>query len=139
LDRRAKKAKNGTGSSYEYADNEVLNASLWGIAFSGSLDSSRLRIEKNTFTGTNGPYFDDSVTFSGDMKCQLLKNGVTNVSDVGIYLGPGTRDCLVVCKTRKDTVTNLGMDNKVNACQEVGKTLNRGVPPNILHGKAKAF
>jgi hypothetical protein len=110
-----------SNTTYEYAQNEVLNISLGavlgGVYFYGSFDTSTLFIRGNVFTGVYGPYFDNSATFSGDMMCQLLKNAVENDTGVGIYLGPGTRDCLVVLKTCEDTVLDLGTNNKIVGCK----------------------
>jgi hypothetical protein len=104
---------------YRYADNSVFNASAQGLLLWGPFDSSTLLVKDNVFTGIEGLYLDDTVTFSGDMKCGLLNNGVENMTDVGIYLGTGTKDCLVVCKASIDTVKNLGTDNKLINCQAV--------------------
>lgn len=128
-----------SNTTYEYADNKTLNISLGavlgGVYLYGSFDTSSILLKDNVFTGADGPYFDDAISFSGDMKCQLLKNGVEHVTDVGIYLGTGTRDCMVVCKAHDDTVENLGTDNKLIGCQEVavGKTLKKDVSPNMLY------
>ena len=111
--------------SYEFANNKASNISLGavlgGVYLYGSFDSSTLFISGNDFTGVYGPYFDNSVTFSGDMRCQLLKNAVENETGVGIFLGTGTSGCLVACKTPQDTVQNLGTDNKLVGCRAVGK------------------
>ena len=112
-----------SNTAYEYAQNVVLNISLGsvlgGVYLYGPFDTSTLFIGGNVFTGVYGPYFDNSAAFSGDMKTQLLKNAVENETGVGIYLGTGTSDCLVVCKTPTDTVTNAGTNNKLIGCQEV--------------------
>ena len=107
-----------TNTTYEYADNEVPNSLAWGVNLLGSFDSSSLVVRNNVITGSGmGLYLDDSVTFAGHMKCHLLRNSVEDVTDVGIYLGPGTRDCLVVLKTCEDTVLNLGTNNKIIGCK----------------------
>ena len=121
---------------YEYSDNEVFNSSAWGLNLYGPFNSSTVLVKNNVVTGIGmGLYLDDTVTFAGDMRCRLLKNGVENVTDVGIYLGAGVTDCLVVCKSPNDTVKNLGTDNKLIGCQAVAtdKTLKKNVLPNILH------
>jgi len=128
-----------SNTTYEYADNEALNISLGavlgGVYLYGSFDTSTLLIKGNVFTGVYGPYFDDAITFSGDMKCQLFKNAVENDTSVGIFLGTGTRDCLVVCKTPEDTVQNRGTDNKLIGCQQVAdsKTMKKNIQPSVLH------
>jgi hypothetical protein len=107
-----------TNTTYEYADNDVLNSLAWGVNLNGSFDSSSLFVRNNVITGSFvGLYLDDSVTFAGDMTCDLLRNSVEDVTDVGIYLGPGTRDCLVVLKTCEDAVLNLGTNNKIVGCK----------------------
>lgn len=120
-------------TSYKFTDNEVFNVSAWGIDFYGTFDTSGLVVTKNTFTGAEGPDFDDSATFSGDTECRLLKNDVENVSGVGIYLGAGTSDCLVVCKEPSDIVKNLGTDNKLVDCREGdhSKTFMKGILPRL--------
>lgn len=125
-----------TNTTYEYANNEVSNTSAWGLNPYGSFTSSALLVNNNVFTDTPiGLYLDDTVTFAGDMKCRLIKNGVENVTDVGIYLGSGVTGCLVVCKTRSDTVENLGTGNKLIGCHKVApsKGLKRDVLPNTPH------
>ena len=105
---------------YEFADNEVFNTSAWGLNPYGSFDSSTLFVRNNVITGSGmGLFLDDTVTFAGEMKCQLLKNGVEDVPGVGIYLGSGVTGCLVVCKTPQDTVDNLGTDNRLVDCRTV--------------------
>jgi hypothetical protein len=116
-------------TTYEYAENEVFNSSAWGLNLYGPFTSSTLFVKNNVVTGTGmGLYLDDTVTFAGDMKCRLLKNGVEDVTNVGIYLGSGVTGCLVVCKTPSDTVENLGTDNKLIDCQPVAasETLKKG-------------
>jgi len=119
-----------TNTVYEFADNQVLDNSAWGLNLWGPFSSTTLLIKNDVVTGTGmGLYLDDTVTFAGDMKCRLLKNAVENVSDVGIYLGQGVTDCLVVCKSRLDTVKNLGADNQLVGCHPVtaGETEKGGV------------
>jgi hypothetical protein len=122
---------------YEYANNEVFNSSAWGLNIYGPFTSSTLLVKNNVITGLGmGLYLDDTVTFAGDMKCRLLKNAVENVSDVGIYLGQGVTDCLVLCKSPHDTVKNLGTDNKLVGCHAVtaGETMKEGIRSR-LHRK----
>jgi hypothetical protein len=107
-----------TNTTYEFADNEVSNSFAWGVNLNGSFDSSRLFVRNNVITGSGmGLYLDDSVTFAGHVRCNLLRNSVEDVADVGIYLGPGTRDCLVVLKTCEDTVLNVGTNNRIVGCR----------------------
>ena len=126
-------------TDYSFGQNEVLNISspfgFGGVLLYGSYDSSTLSILGNTFTGVNGIFFDNTVAFSGDMKTQLLENAVEKDSGVGIYLSPGTRDCLIVCNSPADTVNNLGTDNKLVDCQQQtpSEAAARLGPPN---GKA---
>ena len=129
-----------SNTTYEYADNKVLNISLGavlgGVFVYGFFDSTTIFIiRRNLFTGVYGPYFDNSVTFGGKMNCKRLKNEVENETGVGIYLGPGTTDCLVLCKTRQDNVQNLSTNNKLNGCPEVGGsiTVKKDIFPKALH------
>jgi hypothetical protein len=122
-----------TNTTYEYADNEVFNTSAWGLNPWGPFTSSTLLVKNNVFTNTPmGLDLDDTVTFAGDMKCRLLKNGVEKATDVGIYLGTGVTDCLVVCKTPSDTVENLGTDNTLIGCTQV--TNNNAQPSKMSAG-----
>jgi hypothetical protein len=109
---------NITNTTYEYADNEMSNCFAWGVNLYGPFSSANLLVRNNVVTGSDmGLYLDDSVTFAGHVECDLLRNSVEDVADVGIYLGPGTRDCLVVLKTCEDTVLNLGTNNKIIGCK----------------------
>ena len=121
---------------FKFAENEVSNVPN-GIFFWDPFDSSTLLVKDNDFSANVGVYFDDSSTFSGRMVCQVLKNGLQDVADVGTYLGSGTKDCLVVCKSPNDTVRNVGTDNKLVGCQEVtaSTTLKRSILPKALHRK----
>ena len=125
-------------TTFEFAENQVTKVPN-GIWFWGeSFDSSTVIVENNDFTADVGINFDDSASFSGKMVCQLLKNGLENVADLGAYLGVGTKDCLVVCKSRNDTVMNMGTDNKLVGCQEVkaGRNLKaKSLLPKVLYGK----
>lgn len=107
-----------TNTRYEFSRNQALNISMWGVFVYGPWISSSVTIDQNVFTGVNGPYFDDSVTFGGHMSCHLVRNAVEQETGVGIYLGPGTSGCQVVCQSPNDTVTNLGTDNKLVGCQK---------------------
>src|SRR5664280_1131239 len=94
-----------------------VNSSAWGLNIYGPFTSSTLMVKNNVITGLGmGLYLDDSVTFAGKMTCQLLNNGVEKVPDVGVYLGVGVRDCLVVCKSPIDTVVDLGTHDKIVGC-----------------------
>jgi hypothetical protein len=119
-------------TTYEYADNEVSNSSAWGLNLYGPFTSSTLLVKNNLVTGTGmGLYLDDTVTFAGDMKCRLLKNGVEDVTDVGIYLGSGVTGCLVVCKIPSDTVESRGTNNTLVGCHAVApsETLKKDTRP----------
>lgn len=123
-------------TAYTFAHNTVLNISspfFGGLYLYGSYDSSTLSIGGNAFTGVNGIFFDDTVAFSGDMNTRLLKNSVQGDSGLGIYLSPGTTDALVVCSSPKDTVDNLGTDNRLVACQERGRSsaFVKGLLPEV--------
>jgi hypothetical protein len=124
-------------TTYEYADNEVFNTSAWGVNLYGPFSSANLLVKNNVITGTGmGLYLDDTVTFAGDMKCRLLKNGVEDVNGVGIYLGSGVTGCLVVCKNPRDPVENLGTDNRLIGCQAVAASGNlRKSVQSTLHGR----
>jgi hypothetical protein len=119
-----------TNTVYEFSDNQVFDTSAWGLNLWGAFNSTTLLVKNDVVTGTGmGLYLDDTATFSGDMKCRFLRNAVENVSDIGIFLGQGVTDCLVVCKSPQDTVKNLGTDNQLVGCHPVtaGETMKEGV------------
>ena len=101
----------------------------------GSFDTSTLRFSDNVFTGVNGVFFDDTTTFTVAMKCQVLENEVKNDTGVGVYLGPGTNGCLVVCDSPSDTVRNLGTNNRLVDCHGAasGTPFKAGTLPRVLH------
>jgi len=104
---------------YKFSNNEISNSLAWGVDLYGAFQSSTILINNNEITGNGmGLDLDDSLTFSGDVKCGLLKNDVRDVQAVGVYLSAGTRNCLVVCKARTDTVQDLGTDNTVIGCHK---------------------
>lgn len=67
--------------------------------------------------------------FGEGNKCLLQGNNVQNVTDLGIYLGPGTTGCTVVGGNNKVNVLDLGTGNILVGVNSRGT----GVGPTIAH------
>ena len=82
-----------------------------------SIHDSRLVIRKNVFAGDVGidmgaSAYGTTWTFGADVRCRMTDNDVDAVTGTGIYLGPGTKGC-VVKGTPVDRVVDEGLDNVV--------------------------
>lgn len=111
---------NIVNTTYEYVDNQVMNTDAWGVNLYGPFSSSTIRLNNNTFmTPGMGLFLDDTVAFARDTKCRLIRNHMGTVNGTNIYLGPGTSKCLVVCNAQRDTVQDLGVNNKLIGCEAV--------------------
>jgi len=84
-------------------------------------------IKNNVFRGEVGAAFEQ--TFGEGNECLLLGNNVQNVTDIGVYLGPGTKGCTVVGGSNKTNVLDLGTDNILTGVNNMGT----GVGPTIHH------
>lgn len=88
---------------------------------------SNLLIRNNVFHATYGIYFEG--TFGAGNKCLLKGNNVQNVTDIGIYLGPGVSGCTVIGGSNKTNVLDLGTGNILVGVNNMGT----GVGPTIQH------
>ncbi len=101
-------------SSLEWAHNRV--DSLLGVwlydlgALPYGAIASDVLVRNNRFAGGGGPFFEGSL--GPAMSCMLLGNN-TNPAELGIYLGPGTRGCIVVGAGPHVRVVDLGTDNVI--------------------------
>jgi hypothetical protein len=69
---------------------------------------STFLIKSNRFHGPTGIALEQN-TGEGN-QCLVLGNNVQQVSDIGVYLGPGVRGCTVVGNNHTN-VLDLGTDN----------------------------
>jgi len=116
-------------SSLEFSHNNVsavYGMDLYHIYLSEDEEASYL-IKNNVFRGEVGPAFEQ--TFGEGNECLLLGNNVQNVTDTGIYLGPGTKGCTVVGGSNKTNVLDLGTDNILVGVNNMGT----GIGPTIHH------
>lgn len=105
-------------SSFVFSHNKV-NATN-GLALYhvfGSEDSgASYLILNNQFSGENGPIFDFNMGEGNT--CLFQGNNTRHVTDVGIYLGEGTHDCLVL--GYHHNVVDLGTDNVIKGYPKGG-------------------
>jgi hypothetical protein len=116
-------------SSLEFSHNHVnavLGFDLYNIFAAEDVEADFL-IKNNVFRGELGPIFEQD--FGIGNECLLLGNNVQNVTDIGIYLGPGITGCTVVGGSNKTNVLDLGTDNILVGVNNMGS----GVGPTIQH------
>jgi hypothetical protein len=82
-------------------------------------------IKDNEFRGTNGPFIEQN--FGEGVKCLIIGNNVQNVTDTGIYLGPGTKGCVVVGNGNKANIIDEGTGNIIIGVDHI----RHGVGPFI--------
>jgi hypothetical protein len=111
--------------SHNYVD-AVIGFDLYNIFAAEDIGASFL-IKNNVFRGAIGPAFEQ--TFGAGNVCLITGNNVANVTDLGIYLGPGTIGCTVVGGNNKTNVLDLGTDNVLVSVNNMGT----GVGPVIQH------
>jgi hypothetical protein len=106
-------------SRYEFSSNTIEGGLYGGYLYDASsatgatvlqATASEILIRKNVFSGQYGVYLDG--TFAGGSKCLIAANNFQNVTDLGIYLGPGTSNCTVVGNSNT-AIQNLGTDNNI--------------------------
>lgn len=85
---------------------------------------SSFLIKNNIFRGEMGVAFEQ--TFGEGNQCLILGNNVQLVTDIGIYLGPGTERCIVVGGSNKTNVLDLGIDNVLTGVDNIGS----GIKPD---------
>jgi hypothetical protein len=116
-------------SSLEFSHNRVdgvIGFNPWNALIPEDLGSTFL-IQNNVFHGAIGLAFDQ--TFGEGNACLIKGNNVENVTDLGIYLGPGTTECTVVGGNNKTNVLDLGVGNILVGVNNMGT----GVGPSISH------
>jgi len=117
-------------TTLEFSHNKVEGGYL-GLDFYDFIvpeyTNSEFLIKNNTFQGSIGIAFEQ--TFGEGNQCLLLGNNVQNVTDIGIFLGPGTYGCTVVGGNNKTNVIDLGTDNILTGVNNMGT----GVGPTIQH------
>jgi hypothetical protein len=116
-------------STIEYSHNRI-NGALIGLDFWNADPQedtgSTFLVKNNQFrTDLTGVAFEQ--TFGQENQCLLLGNNVQQVSDIGIYLGPGIHGCTVVGGRNKTNVLDLGTDNVLVGVNNMGS----GVGPTI--------
>jgi hypothetical protein len=72
--------------------------------------TSKILVSNNTFSGPYGVYLE--ATFAGQTRCQVVANDFRQVTDTGVYLGPGTSHCVVAGNTQT-SIVNLGTHNVI--------------------------
>jgi hypothetical protein len=114
-------------SSLEFSHNNV--EAVFGIDFYNSYlpedDGSTFLIKNNHFQGVMGPTFEQ--TFGAGNQCLIIGNNVQQVTDFGVYLGPGTAGCTVVGSGGNTNVLDLGTDNILTGVNNMGV----GIEPDI--------
>jgi len=115
-------------STVEFSHNRVVDAvfgfDLWNYYYPEYVGSTIL-VKNNIFQSNFGIAFEQ--TFGDGNECLLLGNNVQNVSEIGIFLGPGTYGCTVVGGSNKTNVLDLGTDNILTGVNNMGT----GVGPTI--------
>jgi hypothetical protein len=104
-------------SRYTFSLNTVEGAVYAGDVYDlpdaavSQVTSSEILVSNNVFSGDQyGVYLE--ATFTGGATCQVVANTFQNISNVGIYLGPGTSHCIVAGNSNT-TIQNLGTNNVV--------------------------
>jgi hypothetical protein len=75
------------------------------------MSASNVLIKNTVFRTVEGVWLDP-VSFWNGTKALVLGNNFTKVSDVAVYLGPGTSNTTVV-GTGNGSVVNLGTNNSI--------------------------
>jgi hypothetical protein len=114
-------------SSLEFSYNSVkavVGMDLYNFLTTEDVGSNFL-IKNNVFRGAVGPAFEQ--TFGTGISCLIIGNNVANVTDLGIYLGPGTTGCTVIGGSNNTNVLDLGVNNILVGVNNMGT----GVGPDI--------
>lgn len=82
-------------------------------------------IRNNRFQGEIGIALEQ--TFGEGNQCLIIGNNLQQVTDVGVYLGPGTEGCMVVGGGVNTNVLDLGTDNILTGVNNMGL----GIGPDI--------
>jgi len=114
-------------SSVTFSHNQVDGAFIGFWRFTNFIEDSdsQFLIRNNIFRSSYGPFFE-GVLGEGN-GCLIEGNNVQNVTDIGVYLGPGTIGCTVVGGSNKSNVLDLGANNVLVGVNNMGA----GVGPEI--------
>jgi hypothetical protein len=101
----------GQHSNITITNNKVTNA-IVGLYLHEMLNTetshTQFNIKSNKLSGGTGIVLD--TYFGDDNECHLLSNDAQYAAELGIYLGAGTKACLVT-GNKKTTVLDLGTGN----------------------------
>lgn len=113
---------------FEFSQNKVnavYGLDMYNLYTPEDVGSTYL-IKNNELRGTNGLFVEKN--FGVGISCLLMGNNVQNITDIGIYLGPGTNGCTVIGGSTETNVVDLGTDNVLVGVNNMGT----GVGP-IIH------
>lgn len=116
-----------TNSSLEVSHNRinaVIGIDLYDQYLPAYVGSTFL-VNNNLILAQIGLLFEQ--TLGEDNQCLALGNNLQQVTDIGVYLGPGIHGCTVVGSGSKTNVLDLGEDNILVGVNNMGT----GVGPTI--------
>jgi hypothetical protein len=114
-------------SNLEFSHNKVdavIGMDLYN-GFTPEDTGTSYLIKNNIFRGAEGIFFEP--IFGAGNKCLIIGNNVQDITDIGIYLGFGTKGCLVIGDRHKTNVLDEGTDNILIRVNKMGS----GVGPAI--------
>jgi hypothetical protein len=114
-------------SNLEFSHNKVdavIGMDLYN-GFTPEDTGTSYLIKYNIFRGAEGIFFEP--IFGAGNKCLIIGNNVQDITDIGIYLGSGTKGCLVIGDRHKTNVLDEGTDNILIRVNKMGS----GVGPAI--------
>ena len=121
-----------TNSQIEFSHNNV-NAVIgvdWYDNFYAPMDKdtdTSFLFRNNSFRGEIGIALEQ--TFGEGNQCLIIGNNLQQVTDIGVYLGPGTTGCMIVGGGANVSVLDLGTDNILTGVNNMGV----GIGPDISH------
>lgn len=109
---------------YEFARNQVTGVygldmydNCYGAGSNCGMSASNVLIKNNLFRTVEGVWLDP-VSFLNGTNPLVLGNNFSKVSDVAVYLGPGTSNTTVV-GTGNGSVVNFGTNNSITSMTKV--------------------
>ena len=118
-----------TNSYIEFSHNNsdaVIGVDFYDFYAPMDIGSSFV-FRNNSFRGYMGIALEQ--TFGEGNQCLIIGNNLQQLTDIGIYLGPGTVGCTVVGGGAKTSVLDLGTDNILTGVNNMGV----GIGPDISH------
>ena len=114
-------------SDIEFSHNNVdaIIGVDWYDFFAPMDTGSTFLLKNNGFRGEIGIALEQ--TFGEGNQCLILGNNLQQVTDVGVYLGPGTTGCMVVGGGANTSVVDLGTDNILTGVNN----MSLGIGPDI--------